>query len=373
MNQKGKTSPREPRALEEVFKTLLTLVLVCISSVSLANEGQKGLVSKLNYPFVSADDSPTPFGIIRLLRQEGLLPDCLFDADGLTPKAEAIQVSEVILKVDGYLEPYGKIYNVSFNLAFFNSSVHSEENSFRQVFVIKYFTSADVKEIKKLTQVQESPLSKLPMQDRSFPVMSLYEKIFFYKTKEKLHSLILLHSARGKMVETFFKEVLSNQKDIAQQEQNALEHLRLARRAFYRTGQAAAKLHLRFRADSNKESQKLLTQVHGDYHSGNIFFDSKSDRIYFIDNETMAESLDRPQYFGKDIEDFIKNLAYSETDENRSLVTSLYNDFVEGYLSKVPESMRSQIKTEIETIFKDIRSNRTSTMTLRHHTQALYK
>ena len=100
------------------------------------------------------------------------------------------------------------------------------------------------------------------------------------------------------------------------------------------------------------------TIAHGDFHPGNIFFDRNTSRIYFIDNETMSQFLDKSAGISEDFEKFIflplklwRNIWDSEWDK----IVQFYIYYIKGYVESFAQDKRKSINNYVmDLIVRDI-------------------
>lgn len=291
--------------------------------------GVKSACASLNW--FQEDGSLSEEGVVRVLRQRGFLPDRVSTFPG-----EAVRVTEGLRKQNN------KVYRVSVNRWLLSDVQQKEPPEFSQKFVIKYFVRSEDIEADHLAIVRTSPLTRLPMSDREFPVVTLDEGTSCYRFADQTHCFTILHAAKGSSVHSLLQKALG--------ERGSLESARVIRRAFFQTGRALAKIHLRFAKDPGAPITEIRTTAHGDAHSENIFFDPVGDRIYLIDNEYFAETMKAPVGVEMDLQAFVEWVSTLETDENLDLFKDLYSEFVRGYAGgfKAPDKLSEQLSTWVE-------------------------
>lgn len=343
-------------------------ILVILSSLSSSADQAELLdISQFGEGAIHADGSLSEQGIIQILRKDGLLPDLLFERAGSAPKLDSVLIKETPLKL------YGKIYQIKVNHKYLGNglanglpnSLNDESDQFTQIFVIKYCINSEHDETELLSLVQNSQLTKLPMRDLDYPRLCLYEKTYRYSYQSNdtgkngeisdSHSFMISHSAKGKMVHEFLLELLASLGMPKNPKTPLL--FALTKRAFNKSGKALAKIHLKFSAHPTGPFKEMKTVIHGDYHSENIFFDPKGDRIYLIDNADLGKSILNPQGvdFRSDIKDFVAYVSEQETEDSLEVIKQLYESFVEGYVSVFPASRQTEVKRELQLLVTSFR------------------
>ena len=182
---------------------------------------------------------------------------------------------------------------------------------------------------KKLDNLQKGPVGRFGLKALSnpeLPIIVLQEMFFIYQDQnKKQYTIEVMHLAHGKQL---FDLIDSHDQD----DQQWAEKI----------GKALGLFHLEFMNYHNsKDPEKWKTVIHGDFHLGNVFFDEKTSRVYFIDNGDMHE--DNPF---KDFPNIhrILLLALNEYEatpdpfKNRKINFCL--SFIKGYLSAYPLAKR---------------------------------
>ncbi len=176
---------------------------------------------------------------------------------------------------------------------------------------------------KDLEALQKGPVGRFGFMARSnkeLPIIVLQEVFFIYKDKEnKKHTIEVMHLAHG--------EMLSSLMEKAQEDQSYAE----------KVGKALGLFHAYFMNYHNSDSPTdWTTMIHGDFNTGNVFFDKTTSRVYFIDNGGMREgrspSVDIAT-LGMPLS-MHGLLRYPENKRN------WWSHFIKGYLSAYPVNKR---------------------------------
>lgn len=106
-----------------------------------------------------------------------------------------------------------------------------------------------------------------------------------YRYKDKEHILVIMRKAKGLSLQDLLVQFKKNPHD-------RKIHKILAK-AYYDLGAALARFY-------KMHGSLNSTIVHGDLHAGNIFY-KEGEGVTFIDNETLAKSLDTPRSISVDL------------------------------------------------------------------------
>jgi len=126
--------------------------------------------------------------------------------------------------------------------------------------------------LRKLQRARYPDTSKkIPQKD--LPIMCWIEKIFQYKTPNGQTNLIeITHAAQGKQVYEIYTQGTPEE----------------VKACAYAIGKAIGSFQQAFMNYVNPEDPATwITVAHNDLHGGNVFFNEKTNRVYFIDNEMM--------------------------------------------------------------------------------------
>ncbi len=210
----------------------------------------------------------------------------------------------------------------------YNISVEEKPIFFLKISKMQIYTSYS------LNYMQESHIGRVGIESRyadtklliakkNLPIIAWVEKFYIYDNPKssQIQTMELIHAAKGGPISSI---ISPNKQDL------------IAKQACMKaTGIALASFQQIFMdyKDPN-DPQTWQTVSHGDFHPGNVFFDTNKSQVYFIDNETMKtkSSVDR------DITTFFFNNAF--TPEYRKYKTIDYarqvNTFFDGYINAFP-------------------------------------
>lgn len=237
-------------------------------------------------------------------------------------KASVQEVNVVLARGGNY---HDRLYSVQVK----------QGNEFRSVFFLKISSQARAGSSERLIKIQSGKIGRIgltkyyndsnPLFRRYLPIIVWLEKIYFYKDAQGVERFMeLSHAAQGEQVATIINT-------------GSLEKV-LA--CGYYVGRALSSFQQVFIQYVNKNNPETwLTVAHGDFHGGNIFFDEKTEKVYFIDNETMEENrgvfVDPINLFGS-----FKLDAFYEED-----LTGLRFrfSFLKGYLETYPAAQRCKM------------------------------
>lgn len=171
--------------------------------------------------------------------------------------------------------------------------------------------------------------------------------------KDSLHYVMIMPAAAGISLDTLITQFRDNQS-----EQNAIRVFC----AYKRLGYELGNFHQKF-MEPNQHSKIGKTIVHGDFHCSNIFYDETANHCTFIDNETMAHSLETRTEAGIDIlRLFFDFFSISETNPRKNFIKGIdltvwhniaLKSFIKGYASSYPLNDRTQVVNELKAIFNN--------------------
>lgn len=234
---------------------------------------------------------------------------------------------------------------------------------------ITRFNSENIKE--KLENLQKGPVGRFGQKallNRDFPIIILQEMFFIYRGNENQNYTIeVMHLAHGQSAKSIVASGdLKAIKDCAEKIGKALGlfhiefmnyhgHESMSYYDYWRSiirNKIAELLYLRYHPYgyvSITLAQHWTTMVHGDFHLGNVFFDKKTSRVFFIDNAEMREDK-----LSQDLNALAHNLL-SRMSNNDSF-TNFARYFNNGYLSAYPLDKRKYIAAFLKEIYLDVQS-----------------
>lgn len=211
----------------------------------------------------------------------------------------------------------------------------------RTVFFLKISKSIRGRTADRLSQIQIGKIGRLglekhynasnPLVRKYLPIIVWLEKIYKYKgANGSEYFMELSHAARGEQVSNIINAKSSEQ----------------ISNCGYCVGRSLGLFQQVFiKYVDKKNPTTWLTVAHKDFHSGNIFFDEKTEKVYFIDNETMKENcsiFDDTIYL---IEKLMNNLRF---DDDAVRILNFIFSFLNGYLGVYPKSQRCEIALMLE-------------------------
>lgn len=188
---------------------------------------------------------------------------------------------------------------------------------------------------------------------KGLPSIALPIAYFSYTGQNSygLHYIAAMPAAKGKVLCQIVTEYRNNQSP-----QNA-ERIK---RAYKMLGTELANFHKRF-SKPVQGSKIGKTIPHGDMHCFNLFYDEIGGHFTFIDNETMAASLNNLQAPDDDIlKLFLGLFSTSEPEARKDIIKGInttawhnlaFKNFVEGYLDAYKPTEQKQVLQDLKTMF----------------------
>jgi len=243
-------------------------------------------------------------------------------------------------------------YN-TLQLFLITSTCHPKEAS---MYIIKEARSG-LDEATKLRTVEEFPKMKeliAPKIMPGLPTIALPFAYFSYPDTKSIHYLATMPAAKGKDLSTLITEFKNNQSS---------QNKEILNRAFAILGKETANFHKRF---MKTEKGKILgkTVVHGDFHTFNLFFDPIGGHFTFIDNETIANSLNNLASPAVDLVKlffmpFSINTSYQQFRdlingiELKTWLEIALKNFITGYKDAYKQTEQQQVLQELKKMFND--------------------
>lgn len=188
---------------------------------------------------------------------------------------------------------------------------------------------------------------------KGLPSIALPLAYFSYAgpTGYGLHYIAAMPAAKGKVLCQIVGEYRKNQSP-----QNA-ERIK---RAYKILGTELANFHKRF-SRPVQGSKIGKTIPHGDMHCFNVFYDEIGGHFTFIDNETMAASLNNLQTPDDDIlKLFLGLVSTSEPEARKEIIKGIdpkvwynlaFKNFIEGYLDAYTSTEQKQVLQDLKKMF----------------------
>ncbi len=209
-----------------------------------------------------------------------------------------------------------------------------QDDQMRRLFFLKISSKrsgvgdVEIDPAENLRKVQESRIGRLGFDARSnkaLPIIVSLERFFVYRDKRNQERCIeMTHAAPGDLVQNIFDGC----------------DLELQKRCGERLGKALGSFHNYFmRYEDQDDVTKWYTIFHGDFHMKNVVFNRSSSRVYFIDNETMAVSLDAriSLISGGDVPKFISLIEAGIRESVAKIVTCDETEDDVGFQSAVKQ------------------------------------
>ena len=190
---------------------------------------------------------------------------------------------------------------------------------------------------------------------KGLPSIALQLAYFSYagQTGYGLHYIAAMPAAKGKVLCQIVAEYRNNQSP-----QNA-DRIKRAYKIF---GTELANFHKRF-SKPVQGSKIGKTIPHGDMHCFNVFYDELGGHFTFIDNETMAASLNNLQAPDDDIlKLFLGLISTSEPEARKEIIKGIdpkvwynlaFKNFIEGYLDAYKPTEQKQVLQDLKKMFNN--------------------
>lgn len=157
--------------------------------------------------------------------------------------------------------------------------------------------------------------------------------------KNQIHYVTIMPAAKGIALSTLITQFRDNQ---------SLDNAARLARAYNQLGYELGNFHRRF----------MMT--HGDFHCSNIFYDEIENHCTFIDNETMAHSLENRTDGAHDIVRLFLDFFCIEANSRKNLIKGIdlvtwhnltLKKFLEGYLNAYKVDERRQLLQKLRATF----------------------
>jgi len=263
-------------------------------------------------------------------------------------------------------------------------AVARSKNPTRNVFFVKVSNVGSLRAAENLKEVQESVVGRLKSlalktgkKYSDLPTIVNVERLFKYRVRDKEmidksgkisildYTIEVTHAALGDSVHDILMErVLTNFSP---------------ERIGHEVGKALGTFHFVTKKEMKGDNpEKWKTITHHDLHPQNVFIRTQDFvRVYFIDNETMAQSIrsggDSIEY---DLERVIfhPTLYWQETVQSRwKNYRQFFNGFLHGYVGAYPSSVQNSlalflkeefIKKRIEILKKELQKQQPDSILL---------
>ena len=194
--------------------------------------------------------------------------------------------------------------------------------------------SIAIKQLHNLDKVKNNKkLASLGfLKNPTLPKMTFDEAAYYYDSGPEFggkHYFSIIHAARGIPFSKIWDEFLAGRVEL----DGLLE-------SAYAIGRALGAFH------------DYTHYVHGDFYWQNVFYDFKSKRVYFIDNESIANSIDGIKIVRDDFLRFYEHPLFHFTSNITECginkypfepIKYIYQAFFDGYVAAYPESRQSEL------------------------------
>lgn len=288
-------------------------------------------------------------------------------------KPYCLRIEPITKRDKGFFS--GQIFTIKYHVSCLSSEYYSDEE-YLPLYVLKEATNGQ-REAKNFSKINKSTLLQERMSTRKLilspffpkeqelPIITFSELNFVIPTHDKVRYFSLLQMAQGKSLKHHLRDL-----GRALRKKNRREALTKATDMFYRIGITSGKFHQKYSVVSEEQQNLLpLSFAHGDFQAANIFFDFDSNNVYYIDNETMAFSIDKPSLGISDLVDLYvlhssKTIAHTfcpsllvhhNFDISDDIWHTLWRSLLRGYLesfSHIKEpSQKARLFIEVRDTF----------------------
>lgn len=168
------------------------------------------------------------------------------------------------------------------------------------------------------------------------PTRKVYSKVKkSWRISDDYRYLILMEKAKGKSLFDLSDEVYREQLKFS-------EFLKI----FKSIGKSLGYFHYFFAKNAQENFQDWRTWVHGDLNWNNIFFDSKTNQVTFLDNETMRAYRDEGDYYF-DFFQLFYFLIFNALDTSNSR-PGLLTDYISRLQFSVAERVYQKMENQKE-------------------------
>lgn len=278
------------------------------------------------------------------------------------------------LKVDKLSEGKGyntgQLFSIKLNEACKNKQATKGQDSWKQIYILKE-VARGMTEILNLQKLKKQPKIAYMMRGNVPPSLPIVTKdLLNFKmqiSSKRTVYFSLLESASGKPLSNWIKsygEILKkgNPEEIERVEMQM-------KTMFYNIGYKMSKMHQLLKVEDTKKHvyRNLLkdTIIHGDFHGNNVFYDPSTQKVYLIDNESMAFSFKTPLSGVHDLsylyaittfrtvaymigDQFKTNLSYGIPDDRWH---QLWRKLFVGYIVAYPKEQWTEIAPEVKSTF----------------------
>lgn len=222
-----------------------------------------------------------------------------------------------------------------------------DDGSLKRIFIIKPFNYESL----TYNKIKDE-FNKESLNNHDMPMIMTIEKIFIFKDmKQNTHTFSIIHAVQGKTICEYLDEYDENRDDEKIVERNT--HIR------EKFAKALANFHLfKMKFDLSKKAEIWQALRNDDIHCGNVMYNEKSDRIYFIDIDVVLYGdlrymLNIGNHYSLEyMDEFYMNYVDAYPKELKMHIIEMILRMMVGYNNKYPkfaEKFGSVIKKYIET------------------------
>lgn len=215
------------------------------------------------------------------------------------------------------------------------------------------FESIAKEQLKNLEKIKASKLAHINyFKNPALPRMTFDEASYYYIVDGSKQYFSILHGAKGVPFSTIWKDYEDKKIGIDQLEESA-----------YAIGKALGSFHVHTKMPKNIHSSddfgSYTPIAHGDFYWQNIFYDFKTKRVYFIDNESMAKSFEIPQPVETDFLRFYSHQLFGSYPNSEKCninrcshedIKIIYRAFFRGYIQAYPETLQPMLTNYIKKV-----------------------
>ena len=169
------------------------------------------------------------------------------------------------------------------------------------------------------------------------------------------HYFSILHGAKGMRFSEIWKDYEDKKIEVGQLQESA-----------YAIGRALGAFHVYTKKPENIHSpddfMRYTPIAHGDFYWQNVFYEFKTQRVYFIDNESMAKSLETPPPVEADFIRFYAHQLFGSYPDRKKCninrcsqedIKIVYRAFFQGYIQAYPKLLQPMLTGYIKKVVHD--------------------
>jgi hypothetical protein len=283
-------------------------------------------------------------------------------------------LDQVCLRVDKLSEGKGyntgQLFSIKINEACQNKQRNQDQESWKQIYILKE-VGRGMEEILNLQKLKNQPKIASLMKETVSPGLPVVTKdLLNFKMQVSPKRMVyfsLIESAKGKPLSSWIKtygETLKkgNPEVIAKTD-------KMMKIMFYNIGYKMSKMHQLLKVEDTKKHRYRTflkdTIIHGDFHANNVFYDATTQKVYLIDNESMAFSFKTPLSGVHDLSYLyalttFRTVAYKVSDQFKTNLSygipddrwhQLWRNLFVGYIAAYPKEQWADVAPEVKSTF----------------------